>query len=222
MSEATGGRRTAGYDTVLRWCDIFLRKGTSFDTFSGHEKAFALLYPMDVLYERYIGQQLKIWVKNQKPLDYEVKLQSTSKNLYDDPKAFPLRPDILLYKNGEPILIMDTKWKILNQDKQKHYGISQADMYQMFAYAQRFDQPEVVIIYPQTEEKVEAEYHTRSNSGESDQDAVHVSIRQFNLSYLTELDNKKRHTESEIREKIANELIPKEIREQITKKQIPS
>jgi 5-methylcytosine-specific restriction enzyme subunit McrC len=44
---------------------------------------------------------------------------------------------------------MDTKWKILTDDKAEKYGISQADMYQMYAYHKRFENVKgVMLLYP--------------------------------------------------------------------------
>ena len=45
-------------------------------------------------------------------------------------------------------IIIDTKWKRLTNDRSKNYGISQADMYQMFAYAQKYETPEIWLVYP--------------------------------------------------------------------------
>jgi 5-methylcytosine-specific restriction enzyme subunit McrC len=43
---------------------------------------------------------------------------------------------------------MDTKWKSLNSDEYKNYGISQADMYQMYAYSKKYGTPEIWLLYP--------------------------------------------------------------------------
>lgn len=51
-------------------------------------------------------------------------------------------------------MIMDTKWKRLFDDPGKNYGISQADMYQMYAYSKKYQDketgecPEVWLLYP--------------------------------------------------------------------------
>jgi len=37
----------------------------------------------------------------------------------------------------EQIFILDTKWKILDEND-KNKGVSQADMYQMFAYSKKY------------------------------------------------------------------------------------
>ncbi len=45
---------------------------------------------------------------------------------------------------------MDTKWKVLSADK-ANYGISQADMYQMYAYQKKYISENVTLLYPLTE-----------------------------------------------------------------------
>ncbi len=51
-------RKTADYQTALMWSKVFLM-GKSFTSFSGSEVAFALLFPMETLFESYIAAQLK-------------------------------------------------------------------------------------------------------------------------------------------------------------------
>jgi len=47
---------------------------------------------------------------------------------------------------------MDTKWKSLAANERKNYGISQADMYQMYAYSKRYKTPEIWLLYPVNDE----------------------------------------------------------------------
>ena len=50
-------RNMKDYATALLWCRVFLL-GKSFSAFSGSEIAFALLFPMEMLFESYVAQQL--------------------------------------------------------------------------------------------------------------------------------------------------------------------
>ncbi len=43
---------------------------------------------------------------------------------------------------------MDTKWKSLINDKGANFGISQADMYQMYAYSKKYNTSEIWLLYP--------------------------------------------------------------------------
>jgi 5-methylcytosine-specific restriction enzyme subunit McrC len=68
---------------------------------------------------------------------------------------FRLIPDLAL-RRGDQVVIADTKWKLLDGvDRANKYGISQADIYQLFAYAKKYlrdqDRREVYLIYPMTD-----------------------------------------------------------------------
>jgi len=130
----------------LMWSKVFLM-GKSFTSFSGSEVAVALLFPMETLFESYIAVQLK------KKLDsgYSISVQDKKYHLFDDPKKFLLKPDIVIKSTSEDsIFVMDTKWKVLS-DAKANYGISQADMYQMYAYQKKYESEYVTLLYPRTE-----------------------------------------------------------------------
>jgi methionyl-tRNA synthetase len=55
---------------------------------------------------------------------------------------------------------MDTKWKRLSGSLKNNYGISQADMYQMYAYQKKYeakgnDVNGVTLLYPMSPEKID-------------------------------------------------------------------
>ena len=140
-------RNMKDYTTALLWSRVFLT-GKSFTSFSGSEIALALLFPMETLFESYIAALLK---KHLTPLGYSVSAQDKSYYLFDDPKRFAMRPDIVIRRKSDgAIFIMDTKWKILS-DSKANYGISQADMYQMYTYQKKYGAQNVTLLYPQTE-----------------------------------------------------------------------
>lgn len=140
-------RNMKDYSTALLWSRVFLM-GKSFTSFSGSEVALALLFPMETLFESYVATLLK---KHLTPIGYTVSAQDKSYYLFDDPKRFAMRPDIVIHRKSDgAIFIMDTKWKILS-DSKANYGISQADMYQMYAYQKKYGAQNVTLLYPQTE-----------------------------------------------------------------------
>ncbi len=95
--------------------------------------AFALLFDMNALFESYVGNFIK------KKLPYTI-LQHSEKHLVENPKSFILRPDIFL----ESKFIADTKWKIVKSKD----DISQADLYQLYAYGKKYNCGKLYLIYP--------------------------------------------------------------------------
>ena len=134
----------------MLWSKVFL-SGKSFTSFSGSEIAVALLFPMETLFESYIAVQLKRLLNNS---DYTVSAQDKTHHLFENPTKFLMKPDIVI-KNDSNVFVMDTKWKLLSEAK-ANYGISQADMYQMYAYQKKYSAESVTLLYPMTD-KVNAE-----------------------------------------------------------------
>lgn len=146
-------RQMKDYKQLLLWSKIFLL-GNSFSPYRGNDVAFALLFDMNLLFESYVGEYLK---KHLKKHSFDVKLQDKSKYLVEEPKAFMLKPDIIINKDKQDMIIADTKWKILSKEK-LNYGISQADMYQLYAYGTKYNCKKLFLIYPKDEVEKEESY----------------------------------------------------------------
>jgi 5-methylcytosine-specific restriction enzyme subunit McrC len=141
------GRDMKHYEKVLQWTDIFLRN-KSFTTFSGKKTGTALLFPMEQVFEAFVAKWVSRIFTDASNGTVRVTAQDRGYYLFDSPRKFRLRPDIVLRKAQENAIILDTKWKCLKPDARINYGISQADMYQMYAYAKKYHTSEIWLIYP--------------------------------------------------------------------------
>lgn len=143
-------RNTKDYEILMRWSKVFLMN-QSFTTFSGNTSARALLFPMEKVFEAYVARNLK---KVFADLDWDISAQDKGYYLFDSPKQFALRPDIVIKSNSEHrrAIILDAKWKSLSNNSRQNYGISQADMYQMYAYSKKYQTPEIWLLYPINED----------------------------------------------------------------------
>jgi len=104
-----------------------------------------LLFDMNLLFESYVYDYLKKNgnFQNIKNQDKEHHLAYENQN-----GKFALKPDIVI-DDGK--IIVDTKWKILSVDK-SNQGISQSDMYQLYAYGKKYQNCEnLYLIYPKDE-----------------------------------------------------------------------
>ena len=168
------GRDMRAYEQVLQWCKIFL-KGNSFSNTKGSNLATALLFPMERLFESYVAEKLR------KALDlkmYNLKAQDSKHHLFE--KKFALRPDIVVEnKVIKACVVMDTKWKLLNVYS-NNYGISQSDMYQMYAYGKKYKTEKVVLLYPLND--AVANLGKLIDFPPSEEDKVSVSVRFLDLS----------------------------------------
>ena len=140
----TANRNMQEYDTVLKWCRIFLMN-KSFTAFRGNDVAFALLFPMEQLFESYVADRIK---RHMDAKRYHVSAQDKRYHLFDSPRKFSLRPDIVVSNyETKTNVVLDTKWKMLSPQHQ-NYGISQADMYQMYVYHKKYKPEKVILLYP--------------------------------------------------------------------------
>lgn len=133
-------RQVKHYEQVLLWCKIFLL-GDAFTPHKGDDLALALLFDMNKLFESHVGN----FIKKKLP---DVILQHRGKYLIEEPiRDFGLEPDIFL----EGKFIADTKWKIIRQDNnegERKNKISQADLYQLYAYGKKYECDKLYLIYP--------------------------------------------------------------------------
>ena len=141
-------RNTTSYSDLLSWAAIFL-KDQSITMFTGKTNAKALLFKMDKIFESFVAAYLKKLFSNEQEIS--VSAQDKGKSLLVDGKQnkiFNLRPDIVIKQNVQSLCVLDTKWKKLTSSEKSNYGISESDMYQMYAYAKRYEVKNVFVIYP--------------------------------------------------------------------------
>ena len=170
------GRNFQYYTQTLRWCEIILAK-QSFTSFKGSSMAFALLFPMDKIFEGYVSDLVSKTLS-----DKMFRLQDRKIWLFDEhgkqSSSYRLRPDIVI-RSDETTVIADTKWKVLKAD-----GPAQADLYQMYAYHTRYSHKgenvqKVVLLYPYSKEFISTEFHSLTDMPNSN--GVLIDVRYLDL-----------------------------------------
>jgi 5-methylcytosine-specific restriction enzyme subunit McrC len=141
FSQIKMGRQMKDYENLLRWARMFL-DSESFSSFKGKSVAFALLFDMNKVFEDYVAHCLR-----RDNTEWIVETQIREKYLLFDPKEFLLKPDLRVTESANEEWIGDTKWKLLNPSD-RHYGISQSDLYQMYAYGHKYEIKKIKLIYP--------------------------------------------------------------------------
>ena len=148
FSKVSIDRNTKDYAMLMQWSKVFLFN-KSFTTFSGKNTSRALLFPMESVYESYVAKKMKQTFFS---LGWDVSSQDKGYFLFTEPREqFALRPDIVCTRDDR-LIIMDTKWKRLFDNERANYGISQADMYQMYAYSKKYGTSEIWLLYPLNDE----------------------------------------------------------------------
>lgn len=200
------------FETVRDYCFLFLTHYISFD-YKNDLKLFAFLLPMEYVFEDFIFGFIDKELEN-------ITARSQRRDTYlDEDKIFNLKPDLWL-KTEEKSLIVDTKYKIVYSDeKDPKKGISQNDLYQMLAYAVRFEVDEIILLYPNTIKQGQEE-ETELTIKDALADDKGISIRAFQLPIInralletdlvtkTDLSELFESTRQELRNKIEKILSP--------------
>jgi 5-methylcytosine-specific restriction enzyme subunit McrC len=141
------------FETVRDYCKLFLTNSVSFD-YKNDLRLFAFLLPMEYVFEDFIFG----FIEKEIP---EISAKAQRSDIFlDESRAFNLKPDLFL-KTEFKSLIADTKYKIVySNENDPKKGISQNDLYQMLAYAVRFEVDEIILFYPDTIK------HNQENSAE--------------------------------------------------------
>ena len=138
-------RTNAAFHQVYRMARLFL-SGDWQSTIGGRAYGFALVFPMNDLFEAYIGRKL-----HQALAPTRVRLQDRKhyalRHSAGGGGAFALRPDIVV-ETANGTVVIDTKWKRLDPNNGANHGVSQSDVYQMLAYAHAYDAHRLILIYP--------------------------------------------------------------------------
>jgi len=146
------------YNDVLAWCKLLLA-GHAPTAIKGEFETLSLLYPMERIFEDYVAHCLRKSLDDYFPSGSQLKTQSSQYSLvekHNGKPIFNLRPDLLIKNNNENICVLDTKWKLLDSsDRKNKYGISQADIYQLYAYGHKYlkntSVKRLILIYPKTD-----------------------------------------------------------------------
>ncbi|PJG50926.1 restriction endonuclease [Bradyrhizobium forestalis] len=149
-------RTNVGWTELLRFARLLLQ-GRYQSTTSGTSEGFSLLFEMNKLFEEFVGRSLKRALQG---TDLAVRLQGPREYALIDRQSgalrFATRPDVVVSRNGKPLLVIDTKWKRLKEatDDPKR-GVGQADVYQMMAYAHVYECNRLMLLYPHHQELAE-------------------------------------------------------------------
>jgi 5-methylcytosine-specific restriction enzyme subunit McrC len=145
------------YEAIKPLCWLIVQKLNPTAQHGAHN-GMSLLFPMEKLFEDYVGYCLDLCL----PQTYTLKKQAASLSLckHGTKDLFKLKPDFIATTPSASI-ILDAKWKLLNkafcnendEEKFDKYGLSQSDFYQMFAYGHKYlpSCGQMFLIYPANE-----------------------------------------------------------------------
>ena len=150
VNRITFNRLNADFKPFIDICKLIL-EGSTLTLQASKIETFSLMIPMEKLFEEFIagviqGNNLhkKIFGDNARLL-IQHKIGHLAEK--DGRKLFEMIPDIVIKVDNEIKLIIDTKYKLLDPDSAK-LGVSQQDLYQIYAYCKECDAKKALLLYP--------------------------------------------------------------------------
>ena len=148
------------YEPLLNLAMLFLQNlGLTLSV--SDQTAFAFLFDMNQLFESFLTGFLQRHRREILPdtlSDCQLLPQGRQAACYlatyQNRRVFKLKPDLVFRDRDHYPLLMDFKYKRLNPSDRK-LGISEADFYQMYAYLNRFQTSQVILVYPQIADMAE-------------------------------------------------------------------
>lgn len=141
-------RHAARYRTAMEWVR-WIAGVLSPSLRAGADAAPALLFPTDTLFQSAMGAVLARAADRGAEVstrDAELSLARVADS--GGRRAYRLKPDFVVRRGGAVAAVGDAKWKRLEVGRAGHLLPSEADMYQMHAYASAYDCPRLALIYP--------------------------------------------------------------------------
>ena len=141
------------YKGAISWAKLILQNMSPL-TGSGSNQAMSMVYPMQDIFEAFVRDHLKRQVNQPFVLRSQIRGHSLVNHRGKD--WFLLKPDLVVSDSKNVQVVMDTKWKLVDEGKansKDKYGLAQSDFYQMHAYGQAYlkGQGDIVLIYPKTD-----------------------------------------------------------------------
>jgi 5-methylcytosine-specific restriction enzyme subunit McrC len=133
----TPSRINARYQVALRLAELILR-ATSVEHSVGRVAVNGFLLDMPLLFEEFVTTALREALER----EYGGRVVAQSRHYLDEAGRVPLRPDILWQRRGEPVAVIDAKYKA-----EKPSGYPNADLYQLLAYCTVLGLPVGHLVY---------------------------------------------------------------------------
>jgi 5-methylcytosine-specific restriction enzyme subunit McrC len=180
IKSITFNRLNKEFKPFIDICRVFLENSTL--TLQASEvKTFSMLIPMEKLFEEFIAGVIRkerlfgpdVSINVQKSFGYLATRD-------DGKREFSLIPDIVVTKNEEKYVI-DTKYKLLDAEDRK-LGVSQQDLYQMYAYATKLGAEKVLLLYPDLNGELKGDWYFEFKDRDSNTKKIRLFVRTVNLS----------------------------------------
>lgn len=160
FSYITDNRLLGNYSKLLDIAKMFINE-QFFDINSDNQlNTFIFNIDMNMIYQEYIFEILNEYRSEIFENNLTIQAQYSKEHLIynsNDKGRFLLKPDIAVLDRNNVKIIIDTKYKKLDISKYRN-GVSDKDLYQMFGYYHKYNQPLIFLLYPKYTEDISNQF----------------------------------------------------------------
>jgi len=184
VKSITFNRLNADFKPFIDICRIFL-EGSTLTLQASTVETFSLIIPMETLFEQFIAGVIQREGLYRNVFGDSARIEVQRRHIgyfieKDGKKVAGMKPDIMVETGNEKVII-DTKYKLLNQEDRK-LGVSQQDIYQMYAYCRETNVKEALLLYPEGLNKIdEVDLKTPFKMGKNMD--IELFVRTISLEY---------------------------------------
>jgi 5-methylcytosine-specific restriction enzyme subunit McrC len=174
-------RQNERFADLYSFCRLILSR-LSPTVEGGGTRSFSLLFDMNKVFERFVAGFLRRHVI---PMlrGFQLYEQAKTKRRHlmttGSRSVLSLEPDLLIRHPDGRLLVADTKWKRVSGSQEAGTEVAREDLYQLYAYVQRYECESSILLYPQMAGSTEQEFQLLEGVNSPSQ--RRVAVRYVNL-----------------------------------------
>lgn len=168
FSDIIYNRKTEAYKSAIQIAKLLLLNFHP-DIKRGKNDVLALMFDMNLLWEKFVLKSLNKYKQNEYTLRSQV-----PKNFWKPVKGriSSMKPDIIIRKDDGTYLILDTKWKNLGRN-----NVQPEDLRQMYAYSKYHGNAKTALVYPgENSDLMKGNYFKEDSDGISENECSLLPI----------------------------------------------
>ncbi|MEM4616011.1 MAG: hypothetical protein QXY19_03295 [Archaeoglobaceae archaeon] len=161
IESITFNRLNIEFKPFIEFCRVFLEH-SSLTLQASKVESFSILIPMERLFEQFVAEVIRkerlheVFGKDAK---LEIQKSIGAFLQRNGQKIAEMKPDIIV-EVGNSKVVIDTKYKLLEPEDRK-LGVSQQDLYQIYAYCRELGANKALLIYPESLNSIDKEFQNK-------------------------------------------------------------
>ena len=161
IESITFNRLNIEFKPFIEFCRVFLEH-SSLSLQASKMEFFSILIPMERLFEQFVAEVIRKERLHEvfgKDANLEIQKSIGAFLQRNGQRIAEMKPDIIV-EVGNSKVVIDTKYKLLEPEDRK-LGVSQQDLYQIYAYCRELGANKALLLYPEGLNPIDKEFQNK-------------------------------------------------------------